>query len=254
MPALNAGFIGVSDMVRLKGVLITRLAFFLSLSVISQTSLANVVVGATRIIYPELQKEVTVKLSNNEGSPVLAQTWIDKGDVNAQPEKLQVPFIIMPPINRIDAGKSQTLRITYTGSSTLPSNKETAFWLNVLEIPPVGKNRSPNKLQIAFRTRIKLFYRPESLGKADKAIAAAESLEWASMGKTIIAKNNSPFYVSLVSVSDGSGHSVEGEMVPPFGETTFTPSSSMKFSPGAKVSYEYVNDWGAVKSINKNVK
>ncbi|PJI52023.1 molecular chaperone EcpD, partial [Methylobacterium radiotolerans] len=51
----------------------------------------------------------------------------------------------------------------------MPQDKESVFWLNVLEIPPKDK-ANQNLLQMAFRSRIKLFYRPAGLkGKAEDA-------------------------------------------------------------------------------------
>ncbi|OWF72242.1 pilus assembly protein PapD, partial [Yersinia frederiksenii] len=47
---------------------------------------ASVVITGTRVIYPEKQKEVTVKVNNTGTGPVVLQSWIDNGDVNARPE------------------------------------------------------------------------------------------------------------------------------------------------------------------------
>lgn len=234
---------------KLNSTWVIRLCVSVLFASTAQASYANIVVGATRLIYPENEKEITVKLSNNGSGPVLAQSWIDKGDVNEAPEKINVPFVIVPPINRVDAGKSQTLRITYTGSPALPTTQETAYWLNILEIPPVAKKLPSNRLQVAFRTRIKIFYRPEAIGKSEKASDAAENLSWEQSKNGVVAKNSTPFYVSLASVSDGSGHSLEGKMVPPFGAVTFEKNHGVSFSSGKKVTYEYINDWGAVKSV-----
>jgi P pilus assembly chaperone PapD len=63
------------------------------------------------------------------------QSWIDTGDPTALPEKINVQFVIMPPITRIDAGKGQMLRLIYTGG-TLADDRESIFWLNILAIPP----------------------------------------------------------------------------------------------------------------------
>ncbi|WP_250862581.1 fimbria/pilus periplasmic chaperone, partial [Caballeronia sp. INML3] len=54
----------------------------------------------------------------------------------------------------------------------LPADKESIFYLNVLEVPPkpTGDEASANQLQLAFRTRIKFFYRPSGLkGQATDA-------------------------------------------------------------------------------------
>lgn len=217
---------------------------------VSLQSLASIVVSGTRVIYPGNEKEVTVKLSNVGKSPVLVQSWIDRGDVSAKPEKIAVPFILTPPMNRIDPDKSQTLRLSYTASPALPEDRESVYWLNVLEIPPLRATAAPNRLQVAFRTRIKLFYRPVAIDDKVKATEAGEKLTWTISGTTLRAHNITPYFISLVSVNVGqgaSGDSAEGEMVPPMGTQTFQMRGALK--AGTPLSYEFVNDWGAVKSV-----
>lgn len=219
-------------------------------------SQASIVVSGTRVVYPGNEREVTVKLSNTGKGPVLVQSWIDKGDVEARPEKIQVPFILTPPINRINPDKSQTLRLSYTGMPALPEDKESVYWLNVLEIPPVTKNSAPNRIQVAFRTRIKLFYRPAALSDRAKAAEAAEKLSWSVNGSEVKATNNSPYFVSLVSVTlsrGGRKTSVDGEMVPPHSSYGFHMKDNALSGGGTTVSWEYVNDWGAVKTANSTL-
>ncbi|EMF0789994.1 fimbria/pilus periplasmic chaperone [Klebsiella aerogenes] len=214
-------------------------------------SQASIVVSGTRVVYPGNEREVTVKLSNTGKGPVLVQSWIDKGDVEAKPEKIQVPFILTPPINRINPDKSQTLRLSYTGSPALPEDRESVYWLNVLEIPPVTKNIAPNRIQVAFRTRIKLFYRPAALSDRAKAAEAAEKLSWSVSKGELKATNPSPYFVSLVSVSLSQGSrktSVDGEMVSPLSSHGFRMKDGALLRAGTTVSWEYVNDWGAVKT------
>lgn len=204
---------------------------------------ASVVVSSTRVIYPAKEKEVTVKLTNQGKSPVLVQSWIDNGDINSKPDAINVPFILTPPINRVDEEKSQTLRLSYTGTS-LPQDRESVFWLNVLEIPQSTRSVNiSNRLQVAFRTRIKVFYRPSGLmGTADDA---AKKLAWNVQGNNIIAKNSSPYYVSLLSVSVGNSD-IEGDLVPPFGEKIFVLKHPVV--AGTLLKYDYINDWGAVRT------
>lgn len=222
----------------------------------SLQSAASVVVNGTRVIYPGSEKEVTVKVSNQGKSPVLIQSWVDKGSVDAKPEKIQVPFILTPPIGRIDPAKSQTLRLSYTASPALPEDRESVYWLNVLEIPPVTKNMAPNHLQIAFRTRIKLFYRPAALADRTKATDAAKQLRWTASGNTLTATNGSPYFVSLASVAIKSGAGktvVDGEMVPPQGSHAFVVKGSTPLRAGTPLSYEYIDDWGAVQTVDTHL-
>ncbi|MBA7931608.1 fimbria/pilus periplasmic chaperone [Klebsiella sp. RHBSTW-00215] len=215
------------------------------------SGIASVVVNGTRVIYPGTEREVTVKLSNTGTLPVLVQSWIDNGDVKAKPEKIVAPFILTPPVNRIEPDKSQTLRLSYTASPQLPEDRESVYWLNVLEIPPAKQN-VPNRLQMAFRTRIKLFYRPSAIADRAKASDAAENIKWSIVGNELQAKNTSPYYISLVSIAVNQGgkkSTVAGEMVAPMNHLNFKLKGNASLVSGANLSYEYINDWGAVKKV-----
>lgn len=209
-------------------------------------SLANIVITGTRVIYPAGDKEISVKVNNKGKGPVLIQSWIDNGDANATPDTIRVPFIINPPMNRVDAAKGQTLRISYTGGAGLPTDRESVFWLNVLEIPPNHtKGADINKLQVAFRSRIKLFYRPAAL--KEDSTKAAESVKWEINGNQLTAVNNSPYYITVLGVrADNSKAEGSGDMVAPFGRIAIK-SKTGNFAHGQKISWQYINDWGAIK-------
>lgn len=228
-----------------------RAALLLVILVTDQV-IAGVVITGTRVIYPAGDREVSVKINNKGNMPVLIQAWVDDGQENASPETIRVPFLITPPMNRIDAGKGQTLRLSYTDSHTLPSDRESVFWLNVLEIPPVDASKaSANKLQMAFRSRIKIFYRPANL-KGDST-QAAENLEWDVNNGKLAVVNNSPYYVSLLGVRETEGGAIgEGEMVPPFGRIGVTGKKGA-FSHGKVIEYQYISDWGATRKVNTTI-
>lgn len=217
-------------------------------ALLSLSAYASVIISGTRVIYPAGQKEVTVKLDNVGKSPVLVQSWIDNGDADAKPEKIQVPFILTPPINRIEAKKGQTLRLSYTGAP-LPANKESVFYLNVLEIPAKDKAlQSENLLQMAFRSRIKLFFRPAGLtGNANDAVQA---LIWRTSANGVTATNPTPYHVSLVDVTLG-GKKVEGQMVPPDGSQSFALPGARA---GSQLAISSVNDYGAIVNGSATVK
>jgi chaperone protein EcpD len=224
----------------------------LSALIIPLTSQASIVLSGTRVIYPASEKEVTVKVTNPGKSPVLVQSWVDKGNVADKPDNIQVPFILLPPVNRINPGKGQTLRLSYTARPVLPENIESVYWLNVLEIPPVAKS-SANHLQMAFRSRIKIFYRPAAIDDPAKVEAAMKKLTWSIEGGELKARNDSPYFVSLASITvKAAGHSsmIDGEMVPPMGSRTFHLNNSSLLHTGASITWEYINDWGAVGSAS----
>ncbi|MBN3817325.1 fimbria/pilus periplasmic chaperone [Paraburkholderia sp. Se-20369] len=218
-------------------------------------AVASVVIGGTRVIYGASESEVTLKLSNEGKAPALVQSWVDTGDVRGAPSTTKVPFTVTPPIARIDPSKAQTLRIVYTGEP-MPQDRESVFWLNVLEVPPKpsATDADINRIQLAFRSRIKLFYRPEKL-KGSSADAPAQ-LTWRLTqvdGKPAIeARNPTPFHVSLIkiSVQSGSRSAIfdDGGMVGPGETRAFPLKGDVPDAAGASVHYTALNDYGGALS------
>lgn len=228
---------------------------FLCAGIFAGRSEATVVIGGTRVVYPAQEREITVKLTNeDEKSPLLVQAWIDDGNEKSTPDQLHVPFILTPPVFRIDPGKGQALRVTYLKDKPLPTDKESVFWLNVLEVPPKPKavnGQQPNTLRLAFRTRIKLFFRPKGL-KGNAADAPAE-LRWKLVtdgGESVlVAENPSVYYVSFESVSltvDGKDNKSDSpQMIAPGGTQRYT-LKDFHAANGAKseVHFSSIDDYG----------
>ena len=215
---------------------------------LSNIAWASIVVDGTRVIYKAGKKEVTVKITNNNTAPVLLQSWIDSGEENTPMASTGVPFVITPPINRVDASKGQTLRISYLGSPVLPSDRESAFWLNILEVPAKVKDTAENnsRLSVAFRTRIKLFYRPDGL--PGNSMLAAENLKWELKNNGLSMRNPSSYFVTVSTINyknGGKNYEMEGKMVAP-GATTFYPFNNVKIDNLSKVTYSIVSDYGGV--------
>lgn len=213
---------------------------------------ASVTIGGTRVVYPLEQREVTVKLDNDSRNPSLVQVWMDDGNADAKPGEIKVPFVITPPIFRMDPKKAQTLRVMYSGEA-LPQDRESVYWLNVLDIPPKASDATDaNVLQLAYRTRIKVFVRPAKLpGKPEDAPA---QLSWkvtaapSGKGQAVSVSNPTPYYVSFSEVDvESSGRTYkneEGGMVAPHA-TTVLPIAKMDAVPaGAKVHYMAISDYG----------
>lgn len=222
------------------------LGTFILLWFFSYIAAAAVSLSGTRVIYPQGKKEIALEVKNHGAQPVLTQNWIDDGDIHSSPDILNIPFIITPPIARINSQQGQSLRISAL-ENTLPQDRESVFWINVLEIPAVNK-AAVNKLQMAFRTRIKLFYRPEGL--VGKPEAAAQQLSWRKISSTQLeAKNNTPWNVSLAGVASGRWRAT-GDVVPAWGKKIFTIKSGQLLSSSGDVSWTYINDYGAERSAS----
>jgi P pilus assembly chaperone PapD len=227
-------------------------AALLALALLSGLSAqASVVIAGTRIIYQAKDSEVTIKLTNVGKMPALTQVWLDKGDPKAAPSSIEVPFTIAPPIARIDPGKGQTLRILYTGEP-LPQQRESVFWLNVLEVPPKLSTDEAdiNRLQMAYRTRIKLFFRPQGLkGRVEDA---PTQLGWrvvqADNHAALEVRNPSAYHVSFRALElVGGGKTAEftdGGMVGPGETRSFPLTGDVYQGADAKVHYHVINDYG----------
>lgn len=215
---------------------------------------ASVVIDGTRVIYPEGKPEVTVRMTNEGEDPKLVQVWIDDGNKQESPDKISVPFVVLTPIFRMDPSKGQAARIQYTGSKPLPTDRESVFWLNVLEIPakPSAEMEKENYLQFRFRTRIKLFFRPK--GIEGLASNAPDKIKIKYKPGYVELENPTAFHVSISSleVGDGSvGGKLESEMIQPFSKKLIALSNAAKTLDLPKIKFRAINDFGGAQEIEK---
>lgn len=206
---------------------------------------ASIQISTTRVIYHAAEKSVSVRIMNPGTYPVLLQNWTDDGRPEIRPDAMQTPFVLTPPLTRVNADAGQTLRLSWTGMP-LPADRESVYWLNVLEIPPAGEKGS-NQIQVAFRSRIKLFYRPTALD--DKgAQTAISQLRWQMRGNKISLSNPTPYYVSAVAVTltrGGKKTSVPADMLPPKASADFTLPAGITADNADSVTVDAINDYGA---------
>ena len=210
---------------------------------------AEIIIHGTRAVYPSDAREITLQVTNTGKSPALVQAWIDEGDAKATPDQSKAPFIITPPITRVEAEKGQYLRITsLPTANALSKTQETLFWLNVLDIPPKPSTKDKaaapdNFLQLAIRSRIKFFYRPSGI-KEDVALAP-EKIQWSSQGNNLLIKNPTPFHITITTIAqEHLGKKVdvlsEGLMLAPFSEQKI----ALKNSNIKDMTFTTINDYG----------
>ncbi|MEX3936822.1 molecular chaperone [Paraburkholderia phymatum] len=213
---------------------------------------AGVVINGTRVIYPSDEREVTVKLTNEGSLPALVQAWLDDGDPRTLPQDTTVPFTLAPPLFRLDSKKGQTMRVVYT-QEPLAQDKETLFWLNVLEVPPSSANTEKNMLQLAFRSRIKFFFRPAGLpGNAREAPAQVtwKFVSGHNGGYALQATNPTPYHVTFTNMTATVGSSKwmnqTGGMVNPGATAEFDVGNTPPLGAvPTEVDYGFIDDYGA---------
>ncbi|WP_153061195.1 fimbria/pilus periplasmic chaperone, partial [Escherichia coli] len=131
----------------------------------------------------------------------------------------------------------------------------------VLEVPPkpdADKVANQSLLQLAFRTRIKLFYRPEGLNGLPSDAPAALKWSWAtSAGKTALrVANPTPYHVSFSSgdlVANGKTYPLDVKMVAPLSEETFDIKGMSGKASSAKVHFFAINDFGGAIEGNASL-
>lgn len=224
-------------------------ALLVSLLGFSFTSHAAITLDRTRTIFNGSDKSITIVVSNkNKKLPYLAQAWIE----NENSEKITSPFIIVPPLQRLEPEQSSQVRIEALSQiKNLPQDRESLFYFNLREIPP--KSSKPNVLQIALQSKIKLFYRPSSLILTPNQLMNQpwqEDLVLLKNGKNIIAKNPTPYFTTIVSAGKSKNtpdiKDFQAVMIPPLGEKSLNVDID---SLGNTPVLTYVNDYGGRKQM-----
>lgn len=230
------------------------LAFVGSMTAITGPAQAGVVVDATRVIYPASRKEVSISLHNTGEVPALVQAWTDAGNAAERPGEANAPFALTPPLFRLDPANGQTLRLIYT-QSPLAADRETVFWLNVLDIPPrVPSNpQEPNRLEMAFRHRMKILFRPQGLpgNPADAASAVTWSIVRQDGKAMLEARNPTPYFVSFSTAEVAAGGitaTAAAEMVAPFASKRFAlDRPELPVGGPVTIRYGFIDDFGAAR-------
>ncbi|HGY3715835.1 TPA: molecular chaperone [Citrobacter gillenii] len=211
---------------------VIALAFVLA----SFTAQAGIVIGGTRVIYNGDKKETSAAIRDPDKSGVyLVQSWVDSGE-----KQSKAPFIVTPPLFRINPGEENMLRIVRTGGS-LPEDRESVFWLNVKSIPATDDSQPHNNvLQVVVKSRLKLFYRPAGLeGQPETAY---HKLSVARSGNRLTVNNPTPYYVTLFTLKVDGLEIKDADMVPPKGNVSFTLPSAT----ASTVTWQAISDYGGV--------
>lgn len=190
--------------------------------------------GGTRVIYHASDREASLSVTNADThTPYLVQSWVEN-DVAGKGER--APFVVTPPLFRLDPEQKNLLRINFTGAQ-LPSDRESVFWLNVKSISPSQKGNS-NKLQVNIKSKFKIFYRPTGL-VGDPA-TAWQKLQFHISGKRLIASNPTAYFISFYSISVAGREIDKPGMIAPLASKEWPIESS------GQVKWRAINDFGGI--------
>lgn len=201
---------------------------------------AGIVVDGTRFIFDADKPSITFTVNNTAQQRFLVLSKVQ--DAEGQSSD-RVPFMTTPPLFPLLPGHSNIVRIMRLGGD-LPNDRESLFWLSVASIPETQNKPPVNALQVAIRSRMKLFYRPAGLkGREEEAY---RQLAWKVQGGSTEVSNPTPYYVTLFNLRV-NGRAVENAgMVAPFATEV---KSICPTSGSCVLQWQTINDYGRVMPI-----
>jgi P pilus assembly protein, chaperone PapD len=199
---------------------------------------AGVVIGGTRVIYDGNKKEASLSVNNPDSTPYLIQSWVEVPGNGAE----KAPFIITPPLYRLDKGQQNVERILLAGA--LPQDKESLYWLNIKAIP--SASAKDNTLQIAVKTRIKLIYRPAAL-KGQLPEEQAAKLTWQRSGNQIQVTNPTNLVINFNEITVNGKKLDDVSYVLPGSSARFTLPQGVS---GGAVTFKVINDYGGTGDVH----
>lgn len=215
--------------------------FFLLFLVCTVTNAhASIEAEGTRLIFFGKDKEVSISVTNQASEDVLLQSWVSHEDDS---DTSDIPFAIIRPLVQLGGHERHLLRILYAGEG-LPSDRESLFWLNIMEIPLKAKDS--DSMQFAIRQRMKFFYRPPGLqGSASESV---QNLTWEYIdGQVIKVSNSSLFHLSLVDIEIDSinrKQRISDYLLLKPGESHLIQIPSTVIGVGTKIDFTEITDIG----------
>lgn len=214
--------------------------------------------GASRVIYPSGSRGVSLKVNNTADNPFLV-----KSEVLDESGQHEAPFIVTPPLFRLDGGQSQALSIVRTGGD-FPADRESINWVCVSSIPPEpdsawdDSKRDAGKEKIAVAIRmlpvrcVKLFVRPS--GVRGNSLDAANKVTWTIKGGAVVSSNPTPFYINISEASvEGKKLKMGKSYIPPFSEERYLLPHGIAKS-NSVVRWSVIGDYGEEKEKTVTVK
>ena len=213
-------------------------------------------INATRLIYPEGASSISVTLRNTlSQGPYLVQANISA----QQRSQSSAPFVVTPPLFRLEPQSVNQLRIAFTGAP-LPSDRESVFYFHATAIPSstqTDPNQQSDGVQAHVRfgvgNIIKLFYRPASLTGSPSA--AQKGLLFSRVAGKLKVTNPSAYFVSLAELKAGGQQLALDTpatlMLAPSASHTWQVKTPLV--AGSRVQWQTINDTGGSDAFSADL-
>lgn len=201
---------------------------------------SGVEIGGTRVVYNGDKSQTVITINNPDPEPYLIQSWVDK---TLEKSGEDSTFITTPPLFRLEPHSDNVIRIIKAGDISA-HDRESLYWLNIKIIPASTKSQE-NQLHLTFKTRMKLFYRPEGL-KGD-VLTAIKSVKFSNRAGKLSVSNDTPWYVSFHSITAGRRLIEKPVTLAPFS----TLDLGENVQHGDEVKWTAITDYGGISTPEK---
>lgn len=202
--------------------------------------------GQTRVIFNGQNNSAKALIKNNGQQVYLIKAEVMNTPDGNNPQLITPPFIVTPPMFRLEKESISTALIVRNGTAQLPADRESVFYLSLLAIPAVSKTGTPGEnmtsaqVSVGIRNVIKLFYRPAGLKPGFQE--AAGKLTFRQHGGRIQVNNPTPYYLTLAALSVNQqpvNVQDDNPMIAPFSANTYAVSGVP-----SQVQWSVITDFG----------
>lgn len=100
-------------------------------------------------------------------------------------------------------------------------------------------------MQIAFKTQMKLIYRPSAIKNVD-FVEEQKKLTWSKTGNMITVKNPTPYFMNFQSITFNGKKANDVSYAAPFSSTSFEINDAANHGT---VKWEVINDYGSASEL-----
>lgn len=201
-----------------------------------------------RLIFPASEKSISITVNNRSDNTYLVQAGVSADTDKKTPS----PFVVTPPLFRLEKNADNVMRIMRTGGD-LPQDRESVFYYIASTIPSqslpvpgeVKAGTTGARVSISMKTVLKVFWRPTGLPLSPER--ALSKLSFVTVPGGVVVKNPTPYYQSFAALTfDGKEQDIDRQpsMVAPFSELRFTSSQAVR-----QVSWSMMNDYGGTTEM-----
>ncbi|WP_447885635.1 fimbrial biogenesis chaperone [Serratia fonticola] len=212
----------------------------------------GVQLNQTRVIFDGKAQNAKATIKNQSDRVYLIKAGVlATPDQNATQKSAivpAVPFMVTPPLFRLEPNSQNSVLIVRDGTAELPTDRESVFYLSLMAIPSTSKLTEDHNggvsalVSVGIQTIIKLFYRPEGLSIPVQA--AAEKLTFRQVGPVLQIANPTPYFVTLARLTlNGKVMDVRdtkaGAMIAPFSTQDYPITGQVH-----QITWTAINDYG----------